>query len=286
MRNRFFTPDMLAILLSPEEWRVYGPHCPPPVPPVRDPAHEEWMREHSHRHKHIEVMFVLSGYGKHGYRGQVYPFRPGTVFCFGPDEPHDVQVPEWAEDTDLLWVNLTAKGFTARLIAFRQDLPRAGGNLGHLLMIEDAGVLGPNPLLYQRFIEGSREAVRPLQVRAGLELLVATIVEHGYEKPWVPEEPVARQAIRMVEHYIHEVGGATTLDDCARLAGYSKSHFQRLFQLFARSRVQDYIDDCRVIRTAEFKEAGWKQYQIAAYFGQSPQSFSRWYKRLRRQRPF
>ena len=127
--------------------------------------------------------------------------------------------------------------------------------------------------------------MRPLRVRAGLELLIAAIVEHGFEPPSSDAQPRARRVIRMVEDYINEVGGATDIDECARLAGYSRAHFLRLFKEQTGSQVKPYIDGCRLAKTAELERRGYRHRQIAEHFGMSPSSFSRWYRRMSGQQP-
>ncbi len=285
MRNRFFTGGMLEILLAPSTWTVFGPYCPSPTAPIAAPEHEAWMAGNSHSHGHVEVMVVLAGEGRHGYRGRVYPFGPGTVFCFGPGERHDVMMPDWAPEAVLLWVGVTAGGFTARLMSFRRGAGSRQGQLGLLLMAEDTGVLGHNPLLHLRTIELSPPAVRPLRLRAGLELLIAAIVEHGFEPENGGDEPRSRRVIRLIRDYINEVGGATNIDECVRLAGYSRAHFLRIFAQYTGSRMKPCIDACRLARTAELERKGWKHKQIAEHFGMSASSFSRWYKRMQRQGP-
>jgi AraC-like DNA-binding protein len=92
--------------------------------------------------------------------------------------------------------------------------------------------------------------------------------------------------MRQVAQFIPEVGGATDGEECARLAGCSYGHLQRVFRDFHGSYLKPYIDDCRVARADALAREGWKQQDIAAYFGQSPSSFRQWYKRAARQRPF
>ena len=125
----------------------------------------------------------------------------------------------------------------------------------------------------------------PLRVRAGLELLIAAIVENGFEPSPSDAQPRARRVIRMVEDYIHEVGGETNIDECARLAGYSRAHFLWLFKEQTGSQVKPYIDDCRLAKTAELEREGYNHKRIAKHFGMSPSSFSRWYRRVQRRRP-
>jgi AraC-like DNA-binding protein len=277
---------MLDVLLLPERWTIFGPYCDPPVEPVDRPGRKAWVPSSSHGPARVEVMMVLRGRGRHRYRGRVHDYWPGTVFCHGPQERREVELPEWAPEVEVLWAHVTGRGLTARLLHCLEG-PR-GGRLrtGRLLVVEGSGAVGPNPLLYPRFIEESPAPVRPLQVRAGLELLVASIVGLGYESERLPPESPTRQVMRRVADFIQEAGGATDVGECARLAGCSPNHFVRLFRQHHGVYVKGYIDDFRVAQVAELERAGWKQKEIAEYFDTSPSAFSQWYKRARRKRPF
>lgn len=271
---------LLEVLLEASAWRIIHSQCPRTVEPVADARHREWMTENTHRHQHVEVLYVLGGTGRHGYCGEVYPFGPGTVFYFGPREPHDVEVPHWAPDAELLWVTLMGPRFLARHLSFRRELPAGRGQLGHLLVAEDSGLLAGNPLA------GPPQPALPprarsLQVRAGLELLAAAIVSHQ-EAP-AEDEPLRRRAVRMIERYLHDSAGRDTgVAELARMAGYSPYHFMRLFRQVTGRTVQEYIDQCREARVRELTEQGWRQYEIAEHLGFScAASFSRWYRSRR-----
>ena len=286
VKNRFFTPQMLDVLLLPERWTIFGPYCDPPVRPVDRPGREAWVPGSWHGPARVELMMVLRGHGRHRYRGRLYEYSPGTVFCYGPQERPEAELPEWAPGVEVLWAHMTGRGLTARLLRCAESPRGWHGRLGRVLVVEDGGAVGPNPLLYPSFIEESRAPVRPLVVRAGVELLVATIVGLGYEPAWVAPESRTQQVMRLVADYIQEVGGATNVGECARLAGCSRGHFMKLFSRYQRSHVKPYIDGYRVARVAELEREGWKQKEIAEYFDTSPSSFAQWYKRVQRQRPF
>src|ERR1035437_10297281 len=90
--NRFFTSEMLDVLLDHRRWNVISGLIRREVNPVKNPRHAAWMTSHSHSHQHTEVLFVLGGRGQMGYETQVYPFEAGTIFCFGPNETHDLEM--------------------------------------------------------------------------------------------------------------------------------------------------------------------------------------------------
>jgi len=155
-----------------------------------------------------------------------------------------------------------------------------------LLVVDQGTAVGSNPLLHPGFIEEMPAPVRPVVVRAGVELLVARIVELGYEPPDRGDEHLTRQAMRLVADFIQYVGGATDVAECARLAGCTHCYLLRLFPQFHNSRVKDYIDDCRMGEVGRLLREGWQKKDIAAYFGMTPSSFSNWLRRVGRRRPF
>lgn len=282
-KNRFFTSDELEVLLDHRRWRIISSQIRREVTPVRDRRHEQWMADHSHSHAHSEIMVVLSGRGNMGYRGKVYPFEAATVFCFGPQESHDLEIPEWGGEADMLWITLLGRKFLARVTSFRHDLPRGRGVLGHLVMADDSGLMVANPLADLMRAGARRSDVRTLQLHAGVQLLISAVVDDGDDLQPVPEAPVQRRVVRMIQEYIEENGGgALSPAELARMSGYSKSYFMGLFKLFTGQTLQGYLDECRFRRALEMEAKGYLQYQIAANLGFScAASFSRWRKQQR-----
>ncbi|MCE5241480.1 helix-turn-helix domain-containing protein [bacterium] len=277
-RNRFFTPAMLDILLDWRRWRLVSRQIPREVEWVEDRRHKRWMADHSHSHSHTEVMVVLRGCGLMGYEGRVYPYTSGTIFCFGPNETHDLEMPEWGQETEMLWIVLMGRKFVARVTQFRPDLPRGRKTMGHLVMAEDSGLMVANPVVDLLEAGARRTDVRSMQLHAGVQLLVAALISQGDESDRFPEGRVQQRIVRMVQEMMEETGGAKlTPAELARVSGYSKSHFMRLFRHWTGRTVQDYLDECRWRRVHELVYAGLRQYQIAATLGfSSPASFSRW----------
>lgn len=282
-RNRFFTPDMLDLLLDHRRWHIVSHQIRREVTPVKDPKHQKWMARHSHSHPHTEIMIVLRGYGRMGYCGEIYPFEAGTIFCFGAGETHDLEIPDWSRDTQMLWIVLLGRKFIASITSFQRDLPTGAGTLGHLVMAEDTGLMVANPLSTLAEASARRPDVRTLQLHAAMQTLVAAVIDHGDDTNAYPEEPIQRRVVRMIQEHMEETGGdGLTPAELARMSGYSKSHFMRLFRTVTGKTVQQYLDECRWRHTLELEERGWLQCDIAEHLGFStPASFSRW-KRLQR----
>jgi AraC-like DNA-binding protein len=232
------------------------------------------------------MMMVLRGQGRHQYRGRVYEYWPGTVFCYGPQERNEVELPEWEAGTEFLWAHGWERGLTAQLLRCTQSQRGWRQRAKTLLLVDQTAPVGPNPLLYPRFIEQTQADVRPLVVHAGVELLVAAIVDRGYLPVDRSEEHLTRQAVRMVADFIQYAGGATDMAECARVAGCSYSQVSKLFIQYHDRFLKYYVADCRMATVGKLLGEGWKKKQIAEYFGMSSASLSNWLRRANRRRPF
>ncbi|MBA2479933.1 MAG: helix-turn-helix transcriptional regulator, partial [Planctomycetes bacterium] len=91
---------------------------------------------------------------------------------------------------------------------------------------------------------------------------------------------VHEQAIEAIKRHIAQTAGnGVTLDQLARIAGFSKFHFLRVFKKHTGTTVHAYVNECRLQRVAELRAAGLTQKDIGARLGFScPAAFSRWFK--------
>jgi AraC-like DNA-binding protein len=150
-------------------------------------------------------------------------------------------------------------------------------------MAEDSGLVIHNPLTNILLYGAQRPEVRTLQVRSGLLQLASALIDHGDDPDDHPQEMIQRRVVRMLAQYIDETGGANLAPaDVARMAGYSKSHFMRMFRSMTGKTVQQYIDEARLELTEEWEQRGHQQQEIAAHLGfATPASFCRWRKQQR-----
>lgn len=281
MDNTLFAREMLAVLHRPESWRLVSRLCPPQVAPVADEAHAAWMAGSSHSHPYRELLLVLGGEGRHGYLGEVFPLSPGTLFFFEAHEEHDTFWPPWAPAADHLWVGLVRDHFIARSISVRDGRERPGG-WQEVVTADEAGLVGERSFGAPPGASWPAE-LRAMRVRAATEALVAALVARGYARSTDHGASPRERVIDAVRRHIEETAGqGASLDSLARLSGYSKYHFLRLFQRQTGMSVHGYIDRCRLERTRRMLADGHAQVEVAEALGFScPSAFSRWYRARR-----
>lgn len=273
MPERAFTPEILNVLLHPERWTVIAAACPPEATPVEHPRHRLWQRTHTHDHPHQELMLTVRGNGLYGHRGAIYPCAPGTLFLFDAFEAHDLGCPPWTEPIDVLWVAVLPGQFVTRmttLAAGNAELWRDGRRL------LDAEALGG----LRGLTTVAEPAVARLHLVGAMSLLIAAILRRDDDAQAGEEGPQPERIVRSVQRYLHETAGCgVTLDTLARISGYSKYHFLRLFQRYTGQTVHEYIDACRRERAETMRLRGCQQKEIAQALGFScPSAYSRWAK--------
>ncbi len=274
-RHPLFTDAMLSRLRHPEGWRIISSHYQPDVAPVEHIAHQRWMAAHTHNHANLEVLVFLDGSGWHGHQGKVYPCTAGTILFFDAFEEHDQNCPLSAPDADHLWVALTREHAIARRIAVRNG--RLSFAERSILLVRDDPCISGAFLL--RGLATTPPLTRRLRVVGALSALLAGIIEAGYRADDV-ENPrhCQERFIATVQQHIRDTAGrGATLDHLARLAGYSKYHFLRLFTAHTGQTVHQFIDDCRRARACQLLGEGASKKAIAHELGFScPAAYSRW----------
>lgn len=277
MRNRFFTRSMLDLLMQPERWTLVNAKFPCAVKPVRDPRHAAWSRKHTHTHDRVEVLFVFSGRGGIGYRGKVYPLRPGMVFFFAPQEAHDSALPEGTTVEDDLLIEIYRDRYIARLFdlhgGFRQPWAR--------LFVPEELRISPEAFFPQPGLdEGVPARVRRASLLSALALLTSALVERGYCPNALRErkEDFQREIIGAIEKHMREtVGRPNSIEALARMAGYSKYHFLRMFKQHTGKTVHQYVDACRALRASEMLAQGALKRDISRTLGFAHSSaLTRW----------
>ena len=282
--NRFFDASALRLLAEPERWALVSSHAPPDVPALkRPPARRlQWTRRHAHCHANPEFLLALRAHGHFGYRDSLYRIRPGTVFFLDSFETHDLGYPRSAVPADHLWISLLQD----RVFAFVLNLRGAGwAAAARERCMLSAQAICLDPLGYLRDLANGRDLPsewRRERLLSAARAVVVKIVEEGFECPGGHRDEGEFQAhvIDAVMRQIRETAGrGVSLDSLARIAGYSKFHFHRLFKHHTGQTVLGFINHCRCERVREMIEEGHSHKQIGAALGFScPAAFSRWHR--------
>lgn len=278
VESGLLTADEVAVLLHPERWSL----VPGQAAPVADERHARWLAENAHAHAHPELLLMVAGGGWHAHGEAVYACAPGTLFCFAPFDSHDTVPAPHLPDGRQLWFGLHGNRATARLIEIRDGRWRRAW--GHVL-----GGCQDAIREWRRALQSAPDApasapVRTLRLRAVAELLSAALLEGAWSSDETGDQSAFGRAVvaAICEHLDETAGRGEDLASLARLAGYSKFHFARLFKEHAGMTVHEYMDACRLDRARELLAQGATQAEISDALGfSSPQSFCRWYRRYR-----
>jgi transcriptional regulator GlxA family with amidase domain len=114
---------------------------------------------------------------------------------------------------------------------------------------------------------------------------VAALVEEGYGDIAADRHyHFQRNKMEAIRRHIQETGGVdASLDHLARVAGYSKFHFLRLFRQHTGRSVHECVNQSRLRKVEEQLADGLALKAIAVKLGFScPAAFSRWYRAFRK----
>jgi AraC-like DNA-binding protein len=283
MENHLFPARSLSVLRNAEGWRFVASALPQEVAAVRNHAHDAWARRHVDVHASRELLIVLAGTGHQSLCGKTYPARPGTVFFFDAMEPHDSWYSPAHPPAEHLWFHFTPDKCSVRFVRVGggRDERRSGWHGWYTLpelRLSAAEVLFP----------GSAPLSPPETVRrrcaAALALLVTSLVEKGYEKPRArSKEDFHAEIVQTIVRHIHESHGrGCRLESLARIAGYSKYHFLRLFRKHAGMSLQSCVNSSRVQAFRKMAAAGAPMRVISSDLGFAfPSALCRWRRRQR-----
>lgn len=274
-----FTAEQEALLVDPARWSFAGrrPHAPRNTPAVT--AYSEWMRRNAHAHAYTEILFILDGRIFASWKGAPYRTRPGTVLHYGPFEPHDMGYLTKCGPFEHLWISIMPGHFGLNRVV---SAPGPGGyrRVWHALISSSEALVSPACFLRPK-VESSEhsEALFRLRLQGGLRILLAAAAAKSRQPPEDRAAPTfQRNAVKAIQQHIDETAGrGVTLDTLARLSGYSKYHFLRLFQRNTGMTPQQYIDNCRRKHARRLLEEGWSRKALARELGfNHASSFSRW----------
>lgn len=273
MDNRLFTVQELDIVMDIRRWRYV---CPPyicDVEPLCDTDHQAWMLQNTHNHPYKEVLFVLDGNGVFGCDGKVYSAAAGTAFVMESYVGHDLFYPENLPAFEHLWMFV----FADSCIYQRVNRQRTGGrSLDKIQLLAHVENSHGAALLYETSVQDSM-----FKLQTSLSSLLYSVVQEGYVNTELENEVSFQDKVidAICKHIQDTAGRGATLDTLARISGYSKFHFLRLFKQHTGKSVHEYIDMCRRRRIIQLQAQGLYKKEIAAELGFSClAAYSRWFK--------
>jgi len=280
MENRYFTESELALLLSYSKWHLACSQASelPAVSPISD--YSEWINQNSHKHPYREMFFVLAGDAFYSLNGVTYRCIPGTLFLIDANETHDFYYPPFAGNFKHLWF-----GCVKNTIIMRSTYSYANGKglsekNSSVTCRSHAGLSFLKKWDNLSTNSGIDKTFQALEMKYAWGNLITELCREGFRKEvaTVGREQEYKEIIDTIVEHIRETAGKN-LDwaKLARLSGYSKYHFSRLFKQHTGQTVHDFINTCRNERIKELIAQKFSQKEIAEELGFScPSAFSRW----------
>ncbi|MFA6292042.1 MAG: helix-turn-helix transcriptional regulator [Victivallales bacterium] len=281
-RQDLFSSKYRRLLCSPGKLHLVSSLFPPDHEPLEDCKHRRWLEKNSDSHQTKEMLVVLEGNSFNSLNGLIYPATPGTIFLFDSYEKHDKNYSPATRNSAHLWICFLKHRVIARILYInRGKFDNAGKGQ---LILENSRLCD---LLHQEWI-GMKDSLLEADLKRRkmlslLSLLFIGMIEQDISGNDAEAGDGNRQA--KIIHAIHQhicgsTGKAMTVEKLARIAGYSKFHFFRLFKKHTGQNVLDCINESRLRKTREMLKEGLLQKQISSELGFScPSAFSNWYAR-------
>ena len=212
----------------------------------------------------------------------MYPSRPGMVFFFPPGEEHDRKLSAKTSASEHLLIEIREDRYVARFLEMRETFRERWTRL----FVAEELHLAPGAFFAQPGVdEWAPAATRRAALISALAFLACVLVERGYCPHALRERrsDFQREIVGAVMKHIRETAGREdSAEDLARMAGYSKFHFLRMFKQHAGKTVHEYVDSCRALRASEMLGQGALKKSISEALGFAhPSAFTRWLRSRR-----
>ena len=264
-KHNFLREKHRRILCSDGKWHLVSSLFEPGHAPREDSAHRRWLEKNSDHHPTKEILLVLEGKSFNSLNELIYPATPGTIFLFDSYEAHDRLYPPATDNTVHLWIYFLRHRAIARILRVNKGKPESARK-GELI-IENSRICD---LVDQEWggMKGSvfDADMKRRKMLSLLSLLFLGIIEQDTAGN-TPESGDGNRQSRII-HSIHQhissaSGRAMTVEKLARIAGYSKFHFFRLFKKHTGQNVHDCINASRTRKTEEMLKDGFLRKQIS-----------------------
>ena len=285
MQNRFFDEKSMGVLLHPERWNLVSTHCTPDVLPFTKDPGKRWRKIHNHAHAYREILIPLTGKVAYGLDGRVYPCMPGTVMFFDCLVDHDDGYPPLGGDFVHLWLGVVERHLSMSFLMRKKMGKVSGVRMRRIFSGEDLGMDISRLWSDLDRSAGLSAKLTRMRLVSMISLVVSRVVEAGYEEEQTREPGDLHEMVisAATKHIQATAGKGVSLDSLARMAGYSKFHFHRMFKEHMGRSIQEYVDYCRIEKAEELRSEGVKLKDVSDALGFScPSAFSRWYRTHRR----
>lgn len=267
--------DISKLLLAPQSWKLITGILPDESPTLSVNNIPKISDKIINRHLQREILIPLQGKYPYALNGKYYDCSPGTIFIIDHEMLHEEFYTSQANGLSHIWLLINKDKILGNMLRINK------GELEHVnrIMLLDIDLSTNLNIVWDELKDCDIES-SPLK-RQKLFFIIGwlfiKILEQGNMHPENLDE-YQLEVVEASKKYIRknfrqglEVAGL------ARMAGYSKYHFLRLFKKYTKCTVYEYINACRRNEVEALSQKKYSQKEIAAELGFSCQSaFSNW----------
>lgn len=280
MNNELFNVDMAKMLLSPEQWKFIAGFLPEEVSPVPRISTVEVKEKKLDRHCAREILVPLSGNYDYSFNGKCYNCAPGAMFLIDSSIEHETGYTRYSHNLIHLWLFVERKQVLVQYLKIHRGKMESKRRIA----IND---LASEINLYDLW-EALRQATGEFEIffarrkfMLALSMIFIKILE--IESTETDPDTYQKMMVEMVKSRIHKnFRQGIDLAQLARVGGYSKFYFLRLFKQYSGCTIYEYFNQCRINEMRRLLQEKRPKKEIANELGFScPQAFANWRKKIK-----
>lgn len=279
MNEELFSVNMAKMLLSPEQWTFIAGFLPEEVSPVARISTAEIKTKKLDRHCAREILVPLSGNYDYSFNGKCYNCAPGAMFLIDANIEHETGYTGYSDNLIHLWLFVEHKQILIQYLKIHHGKMESKRKIAINDFASDMNLYDLWEALRHETGEFEIFLVRRKFMLA-LSLIFIRILE--VEKTGTSPDTYQKMMVEIVKDRIQKnFRQGINLAQLARVGGYSKFYFLRLFKQYSGHTVYEYFNQCRINEMKYLLQKNLSQKEIARELGFScAAAFSNWRKKM------
>ena len=273
-----FEQKLRELLLSSQNWKLITGILPDESSPLPTKHIPEDSDKILSRHWQREILIPLRGKYMYAFNGRYYDCSPGTIFFIDHEMQHEKFYTSQADGLSHIWLLVNKDKILGNTLQINK------GELEYFnrIMLLDIDLSMNLNTAWDEIKDCNTESFKLKRQKLFfiMGLLVIKILEQGSMHPEKLDE-YQLEVVEASKKYIRKnFRQGLELAGLARMAGYSKYHFLRIFKKYSKCTVYEYINACRKNEVEILSRKNCSQKEIAAELGFScPAAFANWSKK-------
>lgn len=177
--------------------------------------------------------YTLSGCGMVEFDGEKYPVNPGEAFLLTIPERHRYYLPENSDHWEFLYLGLNGSEAMRLAQELRKQLPPVSKSFASEDTVNAA----------KKIISPDHELTDPAEASAlAYKFMMSLVSGNRFKHSMVQNDPVMMIHQFCLGHLAEEI----SVESMADFAGYSRSHFSRIFRSISGKSPHEYLLELRI----------------------------------------